>query len=141
MKHFSNLHDGWADLTIDDFKCSCSYIQDIPMTILNAWEDYQNTGSCIILIDSEGIDYEIIITVNGAKIITYDSRVSLKVLKNIYSNEQIINLLKELVFDIIDNVDEWAKWLCLCDKNDSQYEKALNKYKRDIIKKAKELGF
>lgn len=141
MKHFSNLKNGWADLNIDTFKCSCSYIQDIPMTILNAWAEYQQMGNCIIMIDSEGIEHEIIITVNGAKVITYDSRISLKVLKNIQSHDEIIKLLKELVSDIIDNIEEWSKWLCLCDSNDSRYEKTLNKYKNEIINKAKELGF
>ena len=35
MKYFSNLHNGWADLTIGDFTCPCSYIQNVPMEILH----------------------------------------------------------------------------------------------------------
>lgn len=142
MKYFSNLDDGWADLKFGQFQCRCSYIQNIPSVILNAWEEYQNTGHCIIMIDGESIEYEIIITEHGIKTFTYDcSGIYYHIsFKDFETHQQKYQLLKDLVYDIIDNVDEWAKWLCLCNKNDPQYNKVLNRYKQDIYNKAKSLG-
>ena len=135
MKYFSNLHNGWADLKINQFHCKCSYIEDVPMAILNAWEDYLNTGNCIIFIDSEGVDHEIIITINGVKTITYDyNGVIFKNLSEFETRQDIHNLLKDLVVDIVDNVSEWAKWMQLDE------EKENSKYLKELNNKIKVLG-
>lgn len=142
MKYFSNLDHGWADLTIGDFTCTCSYIQNIPLIILRAWKDYKINNYCIINIDSEGYEHEIIISENGIHAITYRGMMSYQNLNKYFAQPaDKINLLKNLGFDILYNVDEWAKWMCLTEPNKPCYEKIVNEYKREILDYAKQIKF
>ena len=141
MKYFSNLNAGWADLKIGKFKGKCSYIQNVPFIVLMAWEEFQDLGYCIIQLDGEDAEYEIIITEHGVKIFTYDySGSHFCTLKEFETHQQKYHLLKDLVMDIVDNVDEWSDWLCMCDKNTIHYNDVFNKYKLDISNKIKKLG-
>ena len=135
MKYFSNLKNGWADLTIGDFSCPCSYIQNIPLIILNAYKDFKKNEYCIIDIDSEGYGNEIIITTNGVHIFVYrNARTDYYNLSKIYDTyTKKFNLLKDLCNDIIDNIEEWAKWLCITKTNNTCYDKIIEEYKKNIL--------
>lgn len=142
MKYFSNLHNGWADLTIGDFTCQCSYIQNIPLVILNAWNNFKNNKHCIISIDSEGNDNEIIITNLGIHAIVYRGFIEYHDLNKYFKTfTDKVELLKDLAKDIIDNIDEWAKWLCITDPNTLCYNNIIEEYKKNVLSYAEKIGF
>ena len=142
MKYFSNLHNGWANLTIGNFTCQCSYIQNIPLVILNAWNDFKNNEHCIISIDSEGNDNEIIITSLGIHAVVYRGFVEYHNLNKYFETfTDKVELLKDLAKDIIDNIDEWTRWLCITDPNTPCYSNIIEKYKKSILSYAKRIGF
>ena len=141
MKYFSNLKNGWANLTIGDFNCPCSYIQNVPLTILSAYKEFQQNKYCIITIDSEGYEHEIIITSNAVHIFTYKDRVSYFNLSDIYNTSlKKIELLKDLCKDIVDNATEWAEWMCLTDPKNDCYDNIIEAYKKEILDCAKGLN-
>lgn len=142
MKYFSNLDHGWADLTIGDFTCSCSYIQNVPLAILKAWKEFKDNDYCVIDIDSEGHENEIVITRNGVHVIVYKGITychNLDEYFKTYSDKN--NLLKDLCFDILYNLNEWTEWLCLVKSDKSYYERVVNEYKNGIIEYAKRINF
>ena len=140
MKYFSDLKNGWATLTIDDFKCRCSYIQNVPITILNAYKEFKEKYYCIIRIDSEGYENEIIITMNGIHVFVYRDRVLSYDLSNQFETlSDKVKLLSDLRDDILNNIDEWTKWMCLTDPHDDCYENVLKEYKKTILRYAEKL--
>lgn len=140
MKYFSNLKNGWADLTIGDFYCPCSYIQNIPMEILRAYKEFKDNGHCIINLDSEGYEHEIIITDLGVHVITYRNSIYYcNLTEKFNTNIKKLTLLKDLVEDVVDNVDEWTKWLCLTNPNSDCYNRFIEQYKNEILGYAKKL--
>ena len=140
MKYFSNLNHGWADLTIGDFTCSCSYIQNVPMEILRAYDEFEKNGHCIITLDSEGYEHEIIITDLGVHIFTYRDRIYYYDLTEKFNTHiKKLTLLKDLYRDIVDNVNEWAEWMCITDPHSDCYEQVLNEYKSTILRYAEKL--
>ena len=142
MKYFSNLDHGWADLTIGDFTCQCSYIQNIPLTILKAWKDYKDNDYCVLTIDSEGYENEIIITRNGVHVVVYKGVISYHSLDKYFEKTIDKNsLLKNLCLDILDNINEWANWLCLAEPDKPYYNRIMNEYKREIIDYANSIKF
>ena len=142
MKYFSNLNHGWADLTIGNFTCKCSYIQNIPLNILTAWNEFKNNEHCIIYIDSEGNDNEIIVTDLGIHAIVYRGFIEYYDLNKYFNTfEQRFKLLKDLAKDIIDNIDEWVEWLCITDPNSPCYNNIIKEYKKNILSYAEKIGF
>ena len=140
MKYFSNLNNGWADLTIGDFTCPCSYIQNVPMEILRAYEEFENNGHCIINIDSEGYEHEIIITSLGVHVFTYRDRLYHHNLSKQFDTQtKKLILLRDLFKDIVDNADEWARWMCLTDPHSDCYERIVEEYKNTILRYAEKL--
>ena len=140
MKYFSNLHNGWADLTIGDFTCPCSYIQNVPMEILRAYDEFEKNGHCIINIDSEGYEHEIIITELGVHVITYRDRLYYHNLTNQFESDiDKKRLLRDLFRDIVDNADEWARWMCITDPHSDCYERIIEEYKNTILRYAEKL--
>lgn len=140
MKYFSNLKYGWADLTIGDFYCPCSYIQNVPMEILCAYKEFKENGHCIITIDSEGYEHEIIITELGVHTVTYRNNIyycDLTEKFNTYIKK--ITLLEDLVQDILDNVNEWVEWMCPIDPHSDCYEQIITECKNTILKYAENL--
>lgn len=137
MKYFSNLKNGWADLTIGDFYCPCSYIQNVPMVILCAYKEFEENGYCIINLDSEGYEHEIIITDLGVYVFTYcDKIIHYNLTEKFNTHVKKLTLLKDLVEDVIDNVDEWSKWLCLVNPNEKHYKKTIEEYKNNLLRYA-----
>ena len=136
MKYFSNLKYGWADLTIGEFTCRCNYIQDVPMVILNAYAEFKERGYCVITIDSEGYENEIIITELGIHILTYKDKIYYYNLNNQLDQNVLLN---DLFTDIVDNIDEWADWMmCLTDMHDKDFcEQIIKNYKKHVLKYAK----
>ena len=112
MNLFSNLDHGWCDLNIEDFHGRPSYIKYVPMNIIDAWDEYQNTGHCIIEFDEEGSEFCIVVWngyLDNAVILSHKNGRT----KSYFVKTSGKELLKQLVADIVSNVDEWAKWCSL----------------------------
>lgn len=134
MKYFSNLKYGWVNLNIYNFSCSCSYIQNIPLTILEAYKEFYDKDYCVIILDHEGYESEIIITSNGVQIFSYKDKIYHYDLTKYYNTYvKKLNLLKDLCSDIIDNIDEWTKWMYLGDTEDIHYQENVNRYKNAVL--------
>ena len=112
MNILSNLNHGWCDFKLEEFYGTPSYIQYIPMIILNAWEEYQNNGHCMIEFDEESSEFCVVIGggyLDKAVILSHRyGRTKFYPLK-IGGKE----LLRQLVADVISNVELWAKWCTL----------------------------
>ena len=141
LKYFTDLKYGWAKLNLGNFTCNCSYIQDIPMCILKAWEDFKKNKYCRIFIDSEGYENEIIISDIGIHAVKYHNFTYYEnLIKYFETFKDRVKLLQDLVIDIVSNADEWARWLCLTDPDTECYDKIINEYKRTIIEYADKIG-
>ena len=105
MKYFSNLHAGWADLTIEDFKGRVSYIRDIAWDILRAYEEYLIFGHCIIPFDEEKDEFNIYVDDTSIIIIRFDENMQIFGIK-----EDPKTFIKNLALDIATNLAEWCKW-------------------------------
>ena len=109
MNIFSDLNYGWCNFDLEEFHGKPSYIKYVPMNVLDAWEEYQKTGRCIIEFDEEGSEFCVVIW-NGY----LDNAV---ILSHRYGRTKFYplridgkELLKQLISDVTSNVEEWAKW-------------------------------
>lgn len=141
LKYFSNLKNGWATLTLGECVLRCSYIQDIPMTILRAWDEFKRNKYCVISIDSEGYENEIVITELSVHVIKYHNFIYYDNLSKYFDTfKDKVKLLQDLVIDIVSNVDDWARWLCLTEPTMDCYENVINEYKHRIVEYADKIG-
>ena len=107
MKYFKNLHAGWADLEIEDFKGRISYIRNIPWDILRAYEEYLIFGHCIIPFDEEKTDFYIY--VNDIEIIIIRSDAVNQ--RQIFIIQEIpAQFIKNIALDVALNIKEWCEW-------------------------------
>ena len=110
------------------------------MEILRAYKEFKENGHCIITLDSEGYEHEIIITELGVHTATYRNSIYYcDLTEKFNTNIKKITLLKDLVQDILDNVDEWVEWLCLTDPNAECYDRVITEYKNTILRYAENL--
>ena len=123
MNIFSNLDHGWCNFDLEEFHGRPSYIKYVPMNILDAWEEYQNTGHCIIEFDEEGSEFCVVIWhgyVDNAVVLCHRYGRTKYYPMKINGKE----LLRQLVADVISNVELWAKW-CAVTNNWSDIKKEL----------------
>lgn len=105
----SNVKNGWCKFEIEDFHGTPSYIKYLPMNILDAWEEYQKTGHCVIEFDEEVSEFCVVIWDSwndNAVILTHDNGYKKCHFLKIGGSQ----LLTLLVSEIVSNVDMWAKW-------------------------------
>ena len=105
MKYFKNLHVGWADLEIENFKGHVSYVRNVPWDILRAYEEYQIYGHCIIPFDEEGTEFNIYVDDVSIIIVRYNGQ---------YEVYEIgitpAEFIKNIALDISENLSRWHKW-------------------------------
>lgn len=126
MKYFSNLNAGWATLIINSFYYEPSFITNVPMDILDAWEEYQNRGYCTLYLFDERDEIFITITRTDAFVIKDKKYIEL-VPSGSELNPNGFELLKGLVNDIINNIELWGNWVCVSEKNVQKNINALQK--------------
>ena len=107
MKYFSNLHAGWADLIIEGFKGHVSYIRNVALDVLKAYEEYLIYEHCIIPFDEEDFDFNIYVDDIEVLIVRND-KFNQKQLFTI--QETPASFIRNLACDIADNITEWCKW-------------------------------
>ena len=120
MAILSNLEHGWCDFDLEGFHGTPSYIRFVPMDILNGWEEYQNTGHCIIEFDEEITKFCVIVWDERVMIIS-DSRICY------FAKIKGKELLKQLVADVINNINKWAEWIAFDETHKDSVTKSLEK--------------
>lgn len=120
---------GWTKVTIGDFEGRASYMTDVPMDCLIAFInalEYNIPAS--VLFDEEGSEFTLVTSVDGTYIISEREEPKLFVI-----NKGFLKLVRELINDIEDNLEDWVLWDYDYEfHNDS--EGILNE-RRNIIKK------
>lgn len=97
---------GWANISIGDWTDRCSYLTDVPFQLLEAMnESCKKHKPVAVEFDAEGWEYIIIFDWFKTHIITENDNFELKTIE---VNRD--NLAKELVDDILRNIDEWSSW-------------------------------
>lgn len=99
----SKPHAGWTEVVIGDFSDSASYLDDVPVLTLTAMLSHFRTGNpfCVEY-DAEGHEYIIVSTYFETIVIGYEDTQRFDI--------SVDELAKELVRDIEDNIDLWARW-------------------------------
>ena len=103
----TNIAHGWCDFNLGDYDGRPSYIRFLPLDIINGWKEYQDSQHCIIEFDCEMYQFCLVIWENTVTIIDnrYEKRIST------FLDFNAKDVLEELVNEIVDNLDLWAKWI------------------------------
>lgn len=120
---------GWTKVTIGDFEGRASYMTDVPMDCLIAFINaFEYNIPASILFNEEGSEFTLVTSVDGTYIISEREEPKLFVI-----NKGFLKLVRELINDIEDNLEDWVLWDYDYEfHNDS--EGILNE-RRNIIKK------
>lgn len=97
---------GWSNITIRDWSDRCSYIDDIPVMLLDAiYQQLCNNTIQAVGFDAEGYEYIIIFDKFYTHIITYKDNITYKTIEI-----DIETIAKELVDDIQADLELWISW-------------------------------
>ena len=108
---------GWTDITIGDWTGKLSYIDDVPVVLLNAFCNvFSNQKPEVVCFDAEGVNYWIVFDLLDTIIITEDENCQYSVS---HQDIDIKELSLELCNDIHTNLDEWTHWTAEYDYNGS----------------------
>lgn len=97
---------GWVNINIGKCRINASYLTDVPFDLLNGFIDCMvNYKTVVINFDEEGSDGYLVL--NGFVAYVFTVREDVKA-----QNDQVYvdDLARELVKDIQDNIDDWARW-------------------------------
>lgn len=98
---------GWSHITIGEWSDRCSYLDDVPYMLLEALEESCRTSKPVAVeFDAEGWNYIIIFNSFETHIISDKD--------DTYTHTCIEvdhrDLAHELIADIMENLDDWARW-------------------------------
>lgn len=97
---------GWTDITIGDWTGKLSYIDDVPIVLLNAFYNvFNNQKPEVVCFDAEGMNYWIVFDLLDTIIITEDENCQYSVS---HQDIDIKELSLELCNDIHTNLEEWT---------------------------------
>lgn len=106
---------GWTDIIIGDWTGKLSYIDDVPVVLLNAFYNvFSNQKPEAVCFDAEGINYWIVFDLSDTIIVTEDENCQYSVS---HQDIGIKELSLELCNDIHANLDEWTHWTAECNYN------------------------
>lgn len=114
-KILTNIKYGWCDFNLGDYYGRPSYISNLPMQILNAYEEYVKYNHCIIEFDEELTQFCLVLWENIVVIV--DNRND-KV-QSVYINKSPREVLNKLVNEIINDTRTWAEWIAIDDTEES----------------------
>jgi len=100
--------DGWTSIHIQNFSERASYLTDIPNDCLDAFiYALQTNNPAVVYFDAEGWDFHLVSSYYRSYIIRdkEDNKVDIHVIE-----KDILELAKELVYDIQRDFDEWLQW-------------------------------
>ena len=127
---------GWADLKIGNFTATVSSMTNVPCDLIKAFSDFIYKGAGIASFDCEPYQFDLILSYTmgtGVAELVYIVDCEKKI---ICENIKILDLAKEFIGDIKENIDAWASaWFGY--KGD--YSKVDPKYKKEILMGIKKL--
>lgn len=99
---------GWSNISIGNWSERCSYLDDVPFTLLRALEKVCRTRTVeAVKFDAEGYEYIVVFDNNDVHIISNNSEQGY-IYVSIEAN--VHDLAKELVSDIRKDIDYWSSW-------------------------------
>ena len=114
-KILTNIKYGWCDFNLGDYRGRPSYISNLPMQILSAYEEYVKYNHCIIEFDEELTQFCLVLWEDIVVIV--DNRND-KV-QSVYINKSPREVLNKLVNEIINDIRTWAEWIAIDDTEES----------------------
>lgn len=110
---------GWTDITIGDWTGKLSYIDDVPIILLNAFYNvFSNQKPEVVCFDAEGINYWIVFDLSDTIIITEDENCQYSVSRQ---NVGVGELGMQMWDDITCKLKDWVRW-AIDDNNAKDYE-------------------
>lgn len=110
---------GWTDITIGDWTGKLSYIDDVPVVLLNAFYNvFSNQKPEVVCCDAEGMNYWIVFDLSDTIIITEDENCQYSVSRQ---NVGVRELGMQMWNDIYRELKDWAYW-AIDDNNAKDYE-------------------
>lgn len=110
---------GWTDITIGDWTGKLSYIDDVPIVLLNAFYNvFSNQKPEVVCFDTEGINYWIVFDLFDTIIVTEDENRQYSVS---HQNTGVRNLGMQMWNDIVYEMECWVRW-AIDDNNAKDYE-------------------
>ena len=114
-KILTNIKFGWCDFNLGDYKGRPSYISNLPMQILNAYEEYIKYNHCIIEFDEELTQFCLVLWEDTITILdNRNGRV-----QSFCINENPKKVLDELISEVINDVRTWAVWMAVSNTEES----------------------
>ncbi len=129
-KILTNIAHGWCDFNLGDYEGRPSYIRFLPLDIIDAWKEYQDSQHCIIEFDCEMWQFCLVIWENYLIVIDNKWGKNTCTFLN-FNAEEVLN---ELVNEIVDNLDLWAKWISTTGTDED-----IQRYKEIIINRMNEV--
>ena len=110
---------GWTDITIGDWTGKLSYIDDVPVVLLNAFYNvFSNQKPEVVCFDAEGVNYWIVFDLLDTIIITEDENCQYSVSRQ---NVGVRVLGMQMWNDIYRELKDWAYW-AIDDNNAKDYD-------------------
>ena len=104
----STPEHGWSNITIGDWSDRCSYLDDVPYLLVDALESvYRTYQPRCVKLDAEGWEYIIVFDGFETHIISDNCDTGF-LYKTITCKAR--DLAAELIADIRNDFDGWAKW-------------------------------
>ena len=106
--------------------------RSVPKDLLDAFISYFTRGTGIAWIDEEGSEFTLVLNPYSFFIISERDKVNLINLSDVKD----IDLVKELIADIEENIDSYSKFWCVIQQNNLE---AILEHKKEIELKIKQL--
>lgn len=106
-KILTNIKYGWCNFNLGDYYGRPSYIRDLPMNILDAYEEYQKYNHCIVEFDEELTQFCLVLWENTVTILNNKSDNKRNCISLDFNAKEVLN---ELVFEIVNDIHTWAEW-------------------------------
>lgn len=103
----TNNGHGWGTFKLGNFTGRLSYIEDVPVDLLQAFIDWHDKGSGCAWIDEEGTGFTLVLTQYSAYVIVERGGVELIDLSEL----KIEEIEKELIDDIESDFEGWVKFM------------------------------
>ena len=115
----SNPEHGWCNFKLGDFKGVASYLTDVPLDLINAFIDYHEKGSGVVIFDEEGSYFTLVLTAYNCGIYIIEEKE--ECITHSFWDMNIEDLEKELISDIESNLHGWSEFLSIGLKSQIQY--------------------